>query len=471
MRHIQGASRQQATLLPERLEDYVPDHHPVRVIDAFVDTLHLADLGFAKAQAKHTGRKPYDPADLLKLYIYGYLNQVRSSRRLERECQRNLELMWLVRRLAPDFKTIANFRKDNSAAIQAASRAFILFCKQTQLLNGQRVAIDGSKFKAAASLDQALTRKHLNHRRDKLDARIRRYLEQLDEHDNQDTEPELDREQIKNALKQLQQRRAQLDTREQWMNDNDTHQHCQTEPDAKIMRSGREGKVCGYNLQSAVDCETGVIIHHQLTNEATDNRQLQPMVNSVKETLEPGSLEILADAGYSNGEQMSVCEKHGMTLLIPSNRSVNNQGEYYQKSDFQYDAKQNHFVCPAGKILAYQTKHSKSKLYKYARTGCSDCPQQAQCTKADKRWVSRHFYESTFEAVKARLKTQPDAMKERMAKAERPFAQIKQAMGLRRFLCWGIESAAGEAALGVLSYNLARMTRHIGAKELIAALK
>ncbi len=282
MRHIQGESRRQTTLLPDRLEDYVPDDHPVRVIDAFIESLDLVALKFTLAKTRQTGRKPYNPADLLKLYVYGYLNQIRSSRKLEKECQRNLELMWLMRRLAPDFKTIANFRKQNAGAIKGACHSFIQFCREAELVSVKRVAIDGSKFKSAASLDQTITRKQLETRRRRLNARIESYLKQLNAADQSDNDHEMRVDKVKEALTLLEQHRETLNQRERWMDEHDSNQHCATEPEARIMRSGREGKICGYNLQSAVDSETGLIVHHELTRDAADNCQLQPVAEAVK---------------------------------------------------------------------------------------------------------------------------------------------------------------------------------------------
>jgi transposase len=273
MRHIIGESRHQATMLPDTLDDYVDGDNPVRVIDAFVDTLNMKALGFDKAEPRETGRKPYYPGDLLKLYVYGYLNQLRSSRRLEKECHRNLELLWLMRRLAPDFKTIADFRKDNGEAVQGACRAFIQFCQQADLLTGQLVAIDGSKFRAAASQDQVVTRKQLSEQRRGVDQQIERYLGQLDQADGQDTGIVMNTGHVQEALRRLKAEAIELDALKAAMDKAGSRQYCASEPDAKLMRSGREGMVVGYNVQSAVDTESGVVVHHEVNCDGTDNRQ------------------------------------------------------------------------------------------------------------------------------------------------------------------------------------------------------
>ena len=306
MRHLTGDSRQQVTLLPDTLNDYVDEDHPVRVIDAFVDTLDMKALYFSKAETQVTGRKPYHPGDLLKLYVYGYLNQTRSTRRLEKECHRNLELLWLMRRLAPDFKTIADFRKDNEKALRGACRAFIQFCRQADLLTGRLVAIDGSKFKAAASKDSVTRRAQLPEQRQRIDHLIGRYLQQLDQVDADDQHIELASASVKEALRQLQQEKTALDKVEVQMDERGRNQACTTEPDASLMRSGREGMVVGYNVQSAVDADSGLIIHHEVTDEGDDRRQLYPMAQQTKTELGQETLDVLADGGYSNGEQSAL---------------------------------------------------------------------------------------------------------------------------------------------------------------------
>lgn len=470
MRHIEGDSRYQATFLPPTLDDYVSDDHPVRVIDAFIDSLNMQRLGFSKATTQLTGRKPYHPADLLKLYIYGYLHQTRSSRRLEKECHRNIEVLWLMKRLAPDFKTIADFRKDNSDAIKGACQQFIQFCREANLIGNHLVAIDGSKFKAAASKDNAFTRKRLQQQCKRTEQLIDQYLQQLDASDNQHQDVELQNKQVTQALKKLRAEKARLTEIEASMDKCSSHQYCTTEPDARLMRSGREGLVLGYNIQNAVEASSGLIIHHEVTREAADNRQLQPMAESAKAVLRVDKLTVLADAGYSNGEQLAACEEQAITVTVPCNRAINNQGDYYQKSDFSYDAEQDQFTCPAGKILRYTTFNRKDKMYLYSRTGCHRCSLQSDCTKADKRWLSRHFFEAAFTRSAQRLAENPKMMRQRMAIVERPFAILKQVMGLRRFLCYGIEAARSEMGMSVLSYNLKRMINREGVPVLLEAL-
>lgn len=295
-------------MLPPSVEDYVPEDHPVRVIDAFVDSLKLPEMGFRKAQTARTGRRPYHPGNLLKLYIYAYLNQTSSTRRLEKKCHRNLEVLWLMKQLAPDFKTIADFRKDNGDAVKKVCRQFIVFCKQAGLVSGRLVAIDASKFKAAASKDQAITRKQLQKQLGKLDQKIDGYLEQLAASE-QEGEPDLNNEKVTEALACLEAHKAELQDELKILVEEGKTQHCRTESDAKLMKSGREG---------------------------SDNQQLEPIAQATLEALDYDLKTVVADAGYSNGDQISRSQSSGLEVGVPSNRAVNNQGtgEYFQKRDF-----------------------------------------------------------------------------------------------------------------------------------------
>lgn len=469
MRHLEGTPRNQTLLLPPSVEDYVPEDHPVRVIDAFVDSLDLSDMGFRKAQTAHTGRRPYHPGDLLKLYIYAYLNQTSSTRRLEKECHRNLEVLWLMKQLAPDFKTIADFRKDNGDAVKKVCRQFIVFCKQAGLVSGQLVAIDGSKFKAAASKDQAITRKQLEKQLGKLDQKIDRYLARLAASEQGD-DADLNRDKVSEALAYLHAHKSQLQDELKTLVDEGKTQLCRTEPEARLMKSGREGMVVGYNAQNAVDEAHQLIVHHELTQAGNDNQQLKPIAQEAHEVLE-GDLEtVVADAGYSNGEQISDLHACGYDVAVPSNRAVNNQGtgEYFQKSDFTYLPEEDAYRCPAGELLPHKTVSNKDRMHLYARSGCNQCPLQTQCTKADRRWVTRHFDEQALET--ASKAATPERMIRRMATVEPTFATLKRLMNKGRFTCWGLSSAGSEYSLGVLSYNLMRAINVLGVKGMLARL-
>jgi transposase len=470
MRHVEGANRHQATLLPETLEDFVAVDHPVRVIDAYIDTLDLKALGFSKAVTKDTGRKPYHPGDLLKLYVYGYLNKVTTSRRLETECHRNLEVLWLMKRLAPDYKTIADFRKDNGRAVRGTCRSFIQFCREVRLLSGRLVAIDGSKFKAAASKDQVLTQKQLKRDRAKIEQQVEHYLARLDEADAEEQRIELEHGRVADALQTLKTKGQRLDDREQIMDAMGRNDHCATELDARLMRSGRDGMVLGYNVQTAVEAETGLIVHHEVTDDPGDTRQLQPMAEQAKAELGVEQLEVLADGGYSNGGQLAACEQQGITATLPRRLIRSRYKDFYQKSDFDYNAKQDSYRCPAGEVLQFQRADKRHKYYAYVRSGCDQCSLQPRCTTADTRTITRHFHEDAFERSQARLQADPSLMRQRMAIAERPYAMLKQAMALRRFTCYGIEKVRCEMAIGVLAYNLNRMISRIGVPRMLALI-
>jgi hypothetical protein len=376
-----------------------------------------------------------------------------------------------MRRLAPDFKTISDFRKDNGEAVRGACRAFIQFCRQADLLTGRLVAIDGSKFKAAASKDSVTRRAQLPEQRQRIDDLIDSYLQQLDQADNDDQHIELESTSVKEALKQLQQEKAALDGVEAQMDERGRNQACITEPDAKLMCSGREGMVVGYNVQSVVDADSGLIIHHEVTDESDDRRQLYPMARQTKAELDQETLDVLADGGYSNGEQIAACDAEGITVTLPIHRSINDLSDAYPKSAFAYDVDQDCYICPAGERLTHKTANKKQQRHMYTREGCHTCDLRPKCTKAKKRWVSRHFHEDAFERCNARLKQNPALMRQRMAIVERPFAILKHIMEFRRFLCWGINGARTEMSLGVLSYNLKRMINREGVPALLAALR
>lgn len=460
-------------MFPVALDELVPAGHLVRVIEAYVARLDLAALGFAKAQPKATGRPPYDPADLLKLYLYGYLNQVRSSRRLERECARNVELMWLLNRLAPDFKTIADFRRDNGPAFVAVCAGFVQFCRAQRLLGGELVAIDGSKFQAVASKRQAITAKQLAKAKAKLAARVAEYLTQLETADQTEggagAQPE--RGAVEAALAKLRDRQARLEEVEALMKARQTSQHVQGEEEARLMRSGQGRAMVAYNVQTAVDAQHGLIVHHAVTNEAGDNRQLQPMAEAAKAVLAQEALTVVADAGYSNGEQLQACEQAKITPLVPVNRAVNNQGEggLYGKEAFHYDTEADTYRCPAGETLVRKQIHRASRLIYYRTDACAGCLLKSQCTRGKQRTVTRHFDEAAFERMAERLAAHPEAMAKRRAIVEHPFGSLKcRVLGNGRLLLRHLAGARTEMALAILAYNFRRASNLLGPRLLSA---
>lgn len=461
MSHIRGESRDQATLFPDALDDLIPDHAQVRVIDAFVSQLPMVSLGFGKAIPAATGRPGYDPSDLLKLYVYGYLNQIRSSRRLEREAGRNVELLWLLNKLRPDFKTIADFRRDNVAAIVGACRAFTVFCREQGLFGAELVAIDGSKFQAVASRKQVWTKQRVAHAQAQIDQRITEYLAQLDQHDEE--EPSVSREATQSALQALQQQRERLHTLASKV---DT-QHVASEPDAKLMRTSNQGYQVAYNVQTAVDAKHSLIAAFSVTNR-TDDHQLAPMARLAKETLDVPALTVLADAGYQNGEQAAECEAFNITPVVPAQRVVNTDG-LFSKDHFTYDTERNTYRCPAGHTLTRYKTDLKRKRHYYSSKACPRCPLHDRCTTSQQRSIARSFFAVPAERMSQRAKDQPALMKRRKAIVEHPFAGMKYLMGTPRFLVRGLTNVAAEIALTVVGYNLKRTMTILGAGTMMKA--
>lgn len=474
MGFVQGESRSQGALFPMSLDELIPEDHLVRVIDLWVDRVDVARLGFAKALPKGTGRPPYDPADLLKLYLYGYLNQLRSSRKLERESHRNIEVLWLLRRLTPDFKTIANFRRENGTAFSAACRAFVSFCRGEHLIRGELVAIDGSKFQAVASKRQVVSRKQLEQQAVALDADIARYLAELDVADAAERGERVpDAHALRETLTRLKDQHAEVVSTAALMVDIGVEHFVQGEADARLMRTAQGPTQVAYNVQSVVDAEHGLILHHAVTQDASDNRQLAPMAQAAMTVLEQEQLTVVADAGYSNGEQLASCAADGVTAFVPPNRAINNQGDghFYQKGDFTFDPEQDCYQCPAGQELKRKQVMNKDRLVIYTTTACSECPLKSRCTQAKQRFVSRHFDEEVLEQARARCASRPEMMKRRRAIVEHPFANLKERIfGNARFLLRGLSGVRGEMALAVLAHNFKRVANILGTTALIERL-
>ncbi len=454
MGYISGEDRGQALLLPARIEDYVAADAPVRVIDAFVDGLDLLGLGFTRAVAASTGRPGYDPRDLLKLYVWGYFNEARSSRRLERTCRRDVEAMWLMRNLAPDFKTIADFRRDNGAAIIGACRAFVLLCREAGLFSARLVALDGSKFQAVASPKKIVGRRQIAEEAARLDARIATYLAGLDEADA--AEPDDAPEAVQVALAALRSRRAELDRQAAKLDEEDRATLVDGEEDARPMGKGHGPKPPSYNVQTAVDAASGLIVHHEVTDEPTDRRQLHPLANATKQSLGLDTITVVADKGFDNGEHASACESDGIVACVPPNRSVNNQGDgtLFDRTAFTYQAETDALICPAGRSLTRKQLHRKKRNVTYASSDCSGCALKPRCTTAERRHVKRHFDDDALNRMAERAT--PEMMRIRRCVAEHPFGTIKRMMAGGRFLTRSLKGTRTEMALSVLAYNILR---------------
>lgn len=455
------------------LEESIPADHLVRVIDAYVTQLDLRELGFDKAVLKGNGRPPYDPADLLKLYLYGYFLSIRSSRRLEAECLRNIEVMWLLNQLAPDFKTIADFRRDNGAAFAAICRVFILFCREVGLIAGKLVAIDGSKFKAVASKRRHMSLKHLKRDEEILDKKITQYLAELDRADKDDTDQPVDKQKIKAALARLSNKRDNNLTRQQVMKALEVEQFISTESDARMMRAP-QGMAVAYNVQTAVDAENGLILHHEVTQDSDDRKQLEPMAKAAKEVLQQSELTVVADAGYSYGKQFQACEDAGITAYVPLNRTINNYGggvELFDRTRFIYEAQEDQYRCPNDKLLKRTQWNHGLRIYHALPSDCAQCPLKSQCTDAIRRTLTRHAHEAAFERMEQRMQAHPEKMVERRSIVEHPFGNLKQwIMGNGRFLLRQLKGARTEMSLAVLAHNFKRAINVLGAREMIAKM-
>ncbi len=454
MGYIVGEDRAQASLLPARVEDYVAADAPVRVIDAFVDGLDVADLGFCRAAPAGTGRPGYNPRDLLKLYVWGYFNEIRSSRRLERACRRDVEAMWLLCKLAPDFKTIADFRRDNGPAIVGACRAFVLLCRDTGLFAARLVALDGSKFRAAASRKKVMGRREIGEEAARLDRRIAAYLAGLDKADA--AEPDDAPEAVEVALAALRARRAELDRLAARLDDEGRTTLVEGEDDARPMKTGRGPNPPSYNVQTVVDAATCLIVHHDVTDEATDRRLLHPMALAAKDSLGLEALTVVADKGFDNGEHASACERDGITACVPAQRAVNNQGDgtLFDRTAFVYDPETDTHLCPGGRKLVRKQVNRKERLITYASQDCSGCMLKARCTTAERRFVKRHLDEEAMARMAARAT--PEMMRIRRCAAEHPFGTIKRTMADGRFLTRNLKGTRTEMALSVLTYNIRR---------------
>ena len=471
MAHVEGQSRFQATLFPEVLDEVVGRDDPVRVIDAFVDTLDLAELGFSKVAAEEMGRPPYAPGDLLKLYIYGYLHRVRASRRLEAETCRNVQVMWLLNRLTPSFKTIADFRKDHAKGIVGVCRAFIRFCREQSLFGAELLAIDGTKIAAVASRKQVMTPKRIAKMNAAIDRKIADYLASMDEADREDRGAEIARVDVAAAVEALKAQKLRLQRQAEEMAERGLKQLVVTEPEARLMRTPH-GFAVAYNAQAAVDAEHKLIVAFDLTNEGNDYRQLYPMAVQGKAAVDADEVTVVADTGYSNGEHGALCEQEGITAVVPRAETVNPSGtQYFSRDRFSYDNESDSWRCPAGATLSlYKTSQTQQKK-EYTTKACGGCPLKPQCTEAARRVIVRDFYEDAREAMHRRASADPIWMKHRRETAEHPFGTMKWLMAHPRFLLRGLKKAKIELALGVLSYNLKRVINILGVPALLQALQ
>jgi transposase len=473
-RFVEGQDRRQGVLLPEFLDDWVSEENPVRAVDVFVDGLDLAGLGFEGVAPAATGRPGYHPGLLLKLYVYGYLNQVASSRRLEREAGRNVELMWLTGRLAPDFKTIADFRKENGPAIRATCRRFVELCRELQLFTLQIAAIDGSKFKAVNARDRNFTPAKLKARMEQVDASIARYLAALETTDRQEGElAQAKSERLADKLAKLRAQMADFEALAPVIEAQPDGQLSLTDPDARSMATrGRGSGIVGYNVQIAVEAEHHLIVAHEVTNVGHDRTQLEPMARKAREAMGCAELTALADRGYYNGEQVLACEGTGVLPCIPKTVWPSERG-FFTRGDFVYDAEHDHYTCPAGQKLTKGLVRSDRKAdvdhYRHL-TACFRCALRPKCTPDKLKRLKRWDREDVLDKMQSRLERMPGAMRVRRATVEHPFGTLKAWMGATHFKTKTLKQVRTEMSLQVLAYNLKRVIQLLGVRPLIEAI-
>ena len=473
MSYIEGESREQRVLFPEVLDDYISEDNLVRFIDAFVDGLEMEELGFDRTAPKETGRPPYDPRDLLKLYIYGYLNRVRTGRTLERECQRNVELMWLMRKLRPDFKTITDFRKDNRKAFRGVFRQFVLLCKGLGLVGGELVAVDGSKFKAVNSGQRNFSQKKLEERLKKIDEKVERYLDEMDRGDEEGKDTEISAAELKQKIEKLKERKGRYEELLKELGASGQSQVSLTDPESRAMALTPRGEV-SYNVQTAVDRKHHLIVEQDVTNEGLDNHQLFTMAQKTKQMLGQDELQVVADMGYYNHEELKRCEEAGITTYVSKPLvSKNTARGLFGKEKFVYEADGDCYRCPAKERLdfRFETQEGDKKFRYYWTQACPGCALKAQCT-TDPRFhrIKRWEHEAVLERIEQRVNANTVILKLRKQLVEHPFGTIKFWNDQRHFLMRGLEKVKAEFSLSTLAYDIKRALNIIGVRGLIGAL-
>jgi transposase len=476
-RFIEGEDRRQVTLLPDCLDDYVAEDNPVRAVDAFVGELDLVALGFEGATPAETGRPSYHPGVLLKIYLYGYLNRIQSSRRLEHECKRNLELMWLTQRLTPDFKTIADFRRDNGKGIRNACRQFVQMCRQLKLFSQAIVAIDGSKFKAVNNRDRNWTPGKIDKRQEQLNQSIDRYLEAIETADRtQPPEVEAKTERLQEKIGKLRERMKQLGKLKEQLKEEPDGQVSLTDPDARSMAtSGKGSGMVGYNVQAAVDTKHHLIVAHEVTNVGHDRTQLTKMAVQARDAMGKEKLQAIADRGYFNSPEILACEQAGIEAMVPKPMTSNAKADgRFSKADFVYLAgRTDEYVCPAGQRLTYRqtTIENGLNVRAYWTNQCGSCPMKEQCTRGTQRRVKRWEHEVVLERMQERLDRKPEKMTVRRRTVEHVFGTLKHWMGSTHFLTRTLDRVGTEMSLHVLAYNLKRVMRILGMAKTMKAMR
>lgn len=475
-RFIVGEDRHQVTLLPECLDDFIAEDNTVRVVDAFICELDLVALGFEGVNPALTGRPSYHPSVMLKVYLYGYLNRIQSSRRLERECQRNVELMWLTGKLAPDFKTIADFRRDNSTGIRNICRRFVMLCRDLKLFSQAVVAIDGSKFKAVNSRDCNFTTGKIDKRQEQIEESIQRYLSALETADRtQPVELKAKTERLQDKITRLRQQMRELDAVKEQLKTQPDGQISRTDPDARSMAtSGRGSGMVAYNVQVAVDAKHHLIVAHEVTNAGSDRAQLSPMAQAAREAMGKKRLRAIADRGYFSGPQIKACADAGIDAVLPKPTTSNAKAEgRFDKADFIYIKKDDEYECPAGQRAIFRKAREENGMMnrRYWSSACPQCPLKSQCTPSGNRRISRWEHEDVLEAVQRRLDRSPDSMTVRRRTVEHVFGTLKSWMGYTHFLTKRLPNVSAEMGMNVLAYNFKRVLSILGFEGMMRAMR
>ena len=470
MGYLEGTNREQVLLFPAVMDDYVSAENPVRFMEAFVNGLEFGALGFSKAEPEARGRPAYDPRDLLKLYLYGYVNEIRSSRKLERETRRNVELMWLLRRLTPDHKTIARFRQENARALPAVFREFTKVCRQLNLYGRELVGIDGSKFRAVNSADRNFTEAKLNKRLQWIEEKIEKYLAALQREDEEESkEREISAAELQTKIAALQERQLVYEGLKEQLRESGEKQISLTDAEARLMK-GRQGHHVSYNVQIAVDSKHKLIADFAVKNEGNDLNCLAEMAQGAQQQLGAAQLKVCADRGYYNTAQIKTCEEAGIEVHMerPQPRP---KEDIFPLEQFSYDASKDAYTCPAGKRLSYRTFDKQKQVRCYWTEACHRCPLKSQCTSGKgPRKIKRPVGQAAAERMLQRVAENPQYLELRKQLVEHPFGTIKRSMHQDYFLLRGQEKVRGETSLTLLAYNLKRVLNLVGVDQLIAAL-
>jgi len=471
MSYIKGSDRNQIILFPEVIDDYITEENQVRFIDVFVNKLDIS--AFKYSQSKNIGRPSYNPKDLLKLYIYGYLNAIRSSRKLEKETHRNIELFWLVEKLRPDFKTIADFRKDNKEAIRQVFREFTLICKNLKLFGRELIAVDGSKFAAVNSKKKAFTKDKLKEKLEAIDKHIKDYLDELDEND--DEESDIDnptRKELEEKIKSLENRKNEYQKLQEQLESSEDTQICLTDPDSRMMKTAGGGRDVCYNIQIAVDAKHNIIVDYDTTNHENDLNELSNISIKAKEVLGVETIETLADKGYYTNSEVKKCIDNGIIPYVPKPRVQNAKG-YFSKGDFRYDKDKDLYVCPNSCELSHRkNRNDKGLKFKiYQGKTCNNCVLKPKCTKNKRgRMIERWEHEEIMEEMEIRLKGNQEKFKKRQSTVEPVFGTLKRNFNQGYFLMKGIPKVNAEFGLSALAYNIKRAINEVGIQKLIQAM-